>query len=245
MTTNNINIGQTLFTLGMVLLELPSNMMAKRFGPNRWVPCIMVIWGTVTFCQAFIKNKQGFYATRFLLAAGEAGFIPGMAWYLTRFYVSTELSLRLAIFWSSNSIGELSLTQDAADFKAGMTSGPLALGILSGLKGKNGWHGWQYLFLIGMLQLYRHANNTEGVMTVIIAFIAILYLPNSPVDGGKSLIGHIVLDKRTSEILAHRLLQDDPQKNYARGTTVKWVDIKDTVTDWRLYGHCLAAFASS
>lgn len=63
-----------------------------------------------------------------------------MAWYLTRFYVAGELSLRLAIFWSSNSI-------------AGMVSGPLALGILKGLTGKNGWHGWQYLFAIGQPSL--------------------------------------------------------------------------------------------
>lgn len=105
MTTAHINTGQTLFTLGMVLLELPSNMVAKKVGPNRWIPCIMFLWGLITLCQAFIKNRSGFYATRFLLAAGEAGFIPGMAWYLTRFYVSTELSLRLAIFWGSNSIG--------------------------------------------------------------------------------------------------------------------------------------------
>ena len=105
MTQDHINTGQTLFTLGMVLLELPSNIIAKKVGPNRWIPFIMVIWGTITLCQAFIKDKSGFYATRFLLAAGEAGFIPGMAWYLTRFYVNGELSLRLAIFWASNSIG--------------------------------------------------------------------------------------------------------------------------------------------
>lgn len=103
---NDINIGQTLFTLGMVLLELPSNILAKRYGPERWIPCIMVIWGSVTLFQAFIVNRQGFFATRFLLAAGEAGFIPGMAWYLTRWYTTTELSLRFAIFWSSNNIGK-------------------------------------------------------------------------------------------------------------------------------------------
>lgn len=73
MTTANINTGQTLFTLGIVLLELPSNVIAKRVGPQRWIPIIMVIWGTVTFCQAFLKGVAGFYATRFLLAAGEVG----------------------------------------------------------------------------------------------------------------------------------------------------------------------------
>lgn len=69
--TPQINIGQSLFTLGMVLLELPSNVVAKALGPNRWIPCIMVIWGVITLSQAFLKTKSGFYATRFLLAAGE------------------------------------------------------------------------------------------------------------------------------------------------------------------------------
>jgi MFS family permease len=70
-TLDQINVGQTLFTLGIVLLELPSNVIAKRFGPNRWIPTIMVIWGLVTLCQAFVTGLGGFYATRFLLAAGE------------------------------------------------------------------------------------------------------------------------------------------------------------------------------
>jgi hypothetical protein len=131
------------------------------------------------------------------------------------------------------------------DLSAGMTSGPLALGILSGLKGKNGWHGWQYLFLIGKLQFWPHTDRPEGLMTLIVAIVAFLYLPDTPVNGGRSLFGHVVLDKRSAEILTHRLLQDDPRKNYPKGTTVAWVDIRDTVTDWRLYGHCLAAFASS
>lgn len=105
-TLTQVNTGQTLFTLGMVLLELPSNIIAKFFGPHRWIPVIMLAWGIITLSQAFIKNVSGFYATRFLLAAGEAGFIPGMAWYITRWYKNSELSLRFAIFWSSNSIGE-------------------------------------------------------------------------------------------------------------------------------------------
>ena len=105
-TLTQVNTGQTLFTLGMVLLELPSNIIAKYFGPHRWIPVIMLLWGVITLSQAFITNRSGFYATRFLLAAGEAGFIPGMAWYITRWYKNSELSLRFAIFWSSNSIGK-------------------------------------------------------------------------------------------------------------------------------------------
>jgi MFS family permease len=90
----------------MVLLALPSNVTAKYYGVNRWIPTIMLLWGVITLSQAFVIGLSGFYATRFLLAAGEAGFIPGMAWYITRWYKNGELSLRFAIFWASNSIGK-------------------------------------------------------------------------------------------------------------------------------------------
>ncbi|RSH94212.1 hypothetical protein EHS25_004015 [Saitozyma podzolica] len=218
-TTTQINLGQTLFTLGIVLLELPSNVVAKALGPNRWIPVIMLIWGVVTLCQAFLKDASGFYATRFLLAAGEAGFIPGMAWYLTRFYTNGELSLRLALYWSANSM-------------AGMVAGPLALGILSGLTGRNGWHGWQYLFLI------------EGLMTIVVAIFAFLVLPAAPMDGGRSPVGRI-MSSREAEILAARAIRDDPKKAFPRGTKVALADVLDTFKDWRLYGHCAAALLSS
>ncbi|WRT63477.1 uncharacterized protein IL334_000382 [Kwoniella shivajii] len=218
-TTANVNIGQTLFTLGFVLFELPSNVIAKAVGVHRWVPFIIFTWGLITLCQAFMTSKGGFYATRFLLASGEAGFIPGMAWYITRFYKNGELSLRLAIFWAANSF-------------AGMVSGPLALGILRGLNFKHGWHGWQWLFLI------------EGIMTMFIAIIALFYLPSTPTEGGKSLLFPI-LNSRDAEILSARLITDDPKKAIVHGERVKYVDIKDTFLDWRLYGHCIAAFLSS
>ncbi|WVQ76505.1 hypothetical protein IAR50_006174 [Cryptococcus sp. DSM 104548] len=218
-TTANINIGQTLFTLGFVIFELPSNMISKIIGPQRWVPCIIFTWGVITLCQAFLTSKSGFYATRFLLASGEAGFIPGMAWYITRFYKNSELSLRLAIFWAANSL-------------AGMVSGPLALGILRGLDGGRGWHGWQYLFAI------------EGAMTMFVSIIALLYLPSSPMDGARSLL-FPVLSSRDAEILSARVLSDDPRKGFGPGEKVTFGDIRDTSLDWRLWGHCAAAFLSS
>ena len=70
-TTAHVNIGQTLFTLGFVLFELPSNIIAKAIGPQRWVPFIMFTWGLITLCQALMTNRAGFYVTRFLLASGE------------------------------------------------------------------------------------------------------------------------------------------------------------------------------
>lgn len=73
MTQTQINTGQTLFTLAIVLFELPSNIIVKRMGPHIWLPGIMLAWGIITMCQASLKNEGGYYATRFILAMCEAG----------------------------------------------------------------------------------------------------------------------------------------------------------------------------
>ena len=241
MTTANINTDQTLFTLGIVLLELPSNIVAKKFGPNRWIPVIMCIWGLVTLCQAFLKNKSGFYATRFLLAAGEAGFIPGMAWYLTRFYTRRELAFRLAIFWGSNSIGECRCKGIAHD--SWYDIGPTCSWDLEG-SFREERQARLAVFVphwyVAPSDLCSHA---EGAMTILVAAMAFVLLPNTPDLDGRSLLGHSILSARQADILAERKRRDDPL--HAATANVSLLDIKDTVLDWRLYGYCLSGFLSS
>lgn len=81
-------------------------------------------------------------------------------------------------------------------------------------------------------------------MTMGVAIFALLYLPASPVDGGRSLLIP-VLNSRDAQILASRILADDPKKAFSRDAKITVVDIKDTLVDWRLWGHCAAAFLSS
>lgn len=131
----DINLAQTLFTVGFIFTEIPFNVISKRIGPERFLPITMVLWGTVTWCQIFVKNAAGLYAARFFVGALEGGYIPGFALYISRFYTNRELGLRFALFWASNSI-------------AGALAGPLAIGLLS-LKGRGGLGGWQWLFIIG------------------------------------------------------------------------------------------------
>lgn len=269
-TTTQINLGQTLFTLGIVLLELPSNVVAKALGPNRWIPVIMLIWGLVTLCQAFLKDASGFYATRFLLAAGEvrgavlkrrllhhvtdstqAGFIPGMAWYLTRFYTNGELSLRLALYWSANSMGTSSLPVVKTTLTRDSWYGRRA----SRIRHSERAHRSQWLARLAIPLPHRFVRHKavgnasltpdqEGLMTVAVAIFAFLVLPAAPMDGGRSHVGRI-MSSREAEILAARAIRDDPKKAFPRGTKVTLADVLDTFKDWRLYGHCAAALLSS
>jgi MFS family permease len=220
-TQTQINIGQDLFTLGIVLFEIPSNILIKRFGASRWLPSLMFAWGLVTICQIFIKNRGGFYATRFLLASFEAGFIPGAAYYLGQFYTKDQMALRYALLWSATAI-------------AGIFSGILALGLLS-LSGKGGLHGWQWLWLI------------EGVLTCFIAVLALFYLPTSPQTACRRLLFKTNLSILTNDqatALSNHVYQDDPTKLSQKSRKVALRDF-DFLLDWKVYGHCITAFLTS
>lgn len=136
---SDINLAQTLFTVGFIVTELPFNMISRYFGAERFLPITMVLWGMVTWAQVWIKNASGLYAARFFIGALEGGYIPGFALYISKFYTNEQLALRYAIFWASNSF-------------AGALGGPLSMGLLS-LRGQGGLHGWQWLFLIGKVQI--------------------------------------------------------------------------------------------
>lgn len=131
----HINLAQTLFIVGFIIAEIPFNMLSKYYGPERFLPVTMFLWGCATWSQMFMTSPTDLYVCRFWVGFLEGGYIPGMALYISKFYTLQEMGLRYACFWASNSI-------------AGALSGPLSVGLLS-LRGKHGLAGWQWLFLIG------------------------------------------------------------------------------------------------
>ncbi|KAG9708926.1 MFS general substrate transporter, partial [Aureobasidium melanogenum] len=216
---SDINLAQTLFTVGFIITELPFNMISKYIGPERFLPITMVCWGTATWSQVFLKSPSGLCAARFFIGALEGGYIPGFVLYISRYYSNGELGLRLAIFWASNSI-------------AGMLGGPLSIGLLS-LRGSHGLKGWQWLFLI------------EGVLTCILGVAAYFYLPHSAVKP-KSFFGRSLklFTEREGKILVTRVIRDDPTKGFHHGKPLLPSHLLATFSDWRLYGHLIAGLLS-
>ena len=133
-STNDYNTGQTIFYVSFLAAELPSQLISKKLGPDRWIPIQMVMWSLVASFQSFLTGRGSFYACRSLLGLIEGGFIPDTILYLSYWYKGNELPRRLSFFWTS-----YQFTSIVGAF--------LAFGILH-MRGIHGLAGWRWLFAL-------------------------------------------------------------------------------------------------
>ncbi|CAH0023578.1 unnamed protein product [Clonostachys rhizophaga] len=208
-TQNQFNVGQQLLSMGIVLLEIPSNLVLYRLGPTIWIGTQVVAWGLVATFQAFQKGLGPYLATRLLLGLTEAGFIPAGLFTLSRWYKKDEISKRFAWFFLGNLL-------------AAALSGIIAYGVLQ-MRGIGGLAGWQWLFLI------------EGIFTILVGIAFLTIFPTS-IPKPVSLIGIRFFSERESHILTRRILADDPSKAEVK-THVIWQEVKNVFTNWRLLPH--------
>ncbi|KAI1356299.1 major facilitator superfamily domain-containing protein [Xylaria sp. FL0043] len=154
LTNDQYNLCLTVFFFAYAAFEVPSNLLLKKLRPSRWLPFIMVVWGTVVTLMGIVQNFKGLLSTRLFLGVAEAGLYPGCAYYLTMWYCRREIQLRQAMFFSAASV-------------AGAFSGLLAYAIAK-LDGVAGLAGWRWIFIL------------EGIATVVIAFTAFFLLYDFP-----------------------------------------------------------------
>jgi MFS family permease len=128
-------IGAGIFFAGYFLFEVPSNLLLKKFGARTWIARIMVSWGILSSAMMLVKSEWSFYAVRFLLGLAEAGFFPGIIFYLTLWYPSRLRSTRTA--WLVSAIAV-----------SGVLGSPISGLVMDGLSGALGLAGWQWLFLM-------------------------------------------------------------------------------------------------
>lgn len=188
LNTNDYNMGSTIYNITYLLAELPSQMISKAIGPDRWIPFQMVAWSLVAACQAFLShNKGAYFATRALLGILEGGFIPSAILYLSSFYKSTELPNRMSVFWCAYVV-------------AGIAGAFLGFGFLH-IQAPPGKHPWIYIFAF------------EGLFTGVVGLIAFLWIPASPVQTAGILRGkNGWFNEHEEKIVVNRILRDDPSK---------------------------------
>ncbi|OWB62574.1 hypothetical protein B5S29_g3508 [[Candida] boidinii] len=210
MTTAEFNTGNTIFYLCFLSAELPSQLVSKKLGADVWIPIQMMGWSIVALAQVGLKNKHGFYACRALLGFLEGGFIPDLVLWLSYFYTSSELSVRLSYFWTT-----LSLTQ--------IFTSLLAFGILR-MRGINGLPGWAWLFLI------------EGLFTFCIGLSAWFLMVPSAVQTKKRWNPKGWFTEHEEKIIVNKILRDDPTKgdmNNRQGITIRM--LYDAIRDYHLW----------
>ena len=146
--------GGGLFFIGYFLFEVPSNMVLARVGARIWIARIMVVWGIISSCMMFATTVPAFYALRFLLGAAEAGFFPGILYYLTKWYRERDRARAVALFMTAGTL-------------AGVIGTPLS-GALLELDKRGGLHGWQWVFLV------------EGIPAVLLGLSVLFVMTERP-----------------------------------------------------------------
>lgn len=149
-------IGAGLFFLTYALSEIPSNLIMHKVGARFWIMRIMITWGIISACMAFVQGEWSFYILRMLLGVAEAGLFPGVMYFLTQWFVVQDRAKANGMFLLGVSI-------------ANIVGAPLG-GLLLTMDGVGGLHGWQWMFII------------EGLPACALAFIVWKYLPNKPTD---------------------------------------------------------------
>jgi len=157
--------GAGIFFLAYFLFEVPSNLMLERFGARKWIARIMISWGILSGLMAFIPNiasatgmgnENAFYLIRVLLGVAEAGFFPGIIFYLTLWFPAEYRARIVGYFMAAIPLSTV-------------IGAPIS-GILLTMHGLGGLAGWQWLFII------------EAVPAIILSVVVFFYLTDRPAD---------------------------------------------------------------
>lgn len=149
-------LGAGIFFFTYFIFEVPSNLFLERFGARKWIARIMLTWGLLSGAMAFIGGETGFYVVRLLLGAAEAGFFPGIIFYLTLWFPASYRARIVGYFMAAIPLSSV--------------IGSPVSGYLLGLDGVAGLKGWQWLFIL------------EAAPAVLLSIVVFFYLTDRPAD---------------------------------------------------------------
>lgn len=147
-------LGAGMFFAGYVMFQIPINIVLQRVGARRSICGLMILWGIISSSMLFVRTPTQFYTLRFLLGVAEAGFFPGVIFYMRGWFPTSVRARAVALFMTAAPL-------------SGVVGGPLS-GALLGLHQRGGLAGWQWLFLI------------EGLPAIVLGVVVFFYLVDRP-----------------------------------------------------------------
>ena len=153
-TQTIFGLGAGIFFLGYFIAEVPSNVLLHRFGARIWIARIMITWGIIAALMGFIQNGTQFIVLRFLLGIAEAGFFPGVIFYLTLWFPARYRARVFATFYLGLPIAQI-------------IGAPISVGLMQ-WGDTIGYEGWRMMYVL------------EGIPSIILGIICLKYLTNTP-----------------------------------------------------------------
>ena len=147
-------LGAGLFFVGYILFEIPSNLALEKVGARLWIARIMITWGILSGLTMFVTTTTQFYTLRFFLGVAEAGFLPGVLYYLTTWFPTYRRGKIIALFMIGLPLSSV-------------IGGPISGWIMGHFDGLQGLRGWQWLFLL------------EAIPSVLLGVLTFWALPNN------------------------------------------------------------------
>jgi D-galactonate transporter len=147
-------LGSGIFFIAYFFFEVPSNLILEKFGARKWIARIMVTWGVLAGAMAAVSGETSFYFVRVLLGVAEAGFFPGIIFYLTLWFPASHRARIIGLFMAAIPLSSV--------------IGAPVSGALLGMDGVMGLHGWQWLFIL------------EAIPAVILGVVTFFYLTDTP-----------------------------------------------------------------
>jgi MFS transporter, ACS family, tartrate transporter len=153
-TPTQYGLGAGILFIGYTVFEVPSNLALYKIGARRWIARIMITWGAVSVATAWVYDVNSYYVARFALGVAEAGFFPGVAYYLAAWFPTQYRTRMLAWFLVAIPLSSV-------------IGGPIS-GLLLEMDGVLGFKGWQWLFIV------------EGLPAIILGFVVLRVLADTP-----------------------------------------------------------------
>jgi MFS family permease len=177
--------GAGIFFFGYFIFEIPSNVILHKVGARIWIARIMITWGIISGLTMFITTPTMFYVMRFMLGVAEAGFFPGIILYLTYWFPAERRGRMTTLFMTAIAL-------------SGLIGGPVSGWIMKNFDGVNGWHSWQWLFLL------------EGIPSIVVGIIVFIFM-----DDGIAKAKWLTVEER--ELLERNIAKDNvDQGGHAR-----------------------------